>query len=801
MNSDTGRVRKSVRVTGTVQGVGFRPFVYSLAARLGLSGFVGNDAEGVFAEVEGDPAAVGEFLVAVERDAPPLARIDAIVSKTIQPNEIPGFAITASAPGARRTALVSADSAMCADCLAELGDPRDRRYAYPFINCTNCGPRFTIVADVPYDRPNTTMAAFTMCQQCAAEYHDPADRRFHAQPVCCPACGPRLCLRYPDGSVTAAGDPVAAAAAALRDGQVLAVKGLGGYHLAVDARNEEAAAALRARKHREDKPFAVMAAGLAAARQLCEVGDTAAGLLASPRRPIVLMPRRPGTVAVAVAPGNRQLGVMLPYTPLHHLLLEAVARPVVLTSGNISDEPIAYRDEDAFAQLRGIADKFLTHDRAIHIRTDDSVVRVGGGTAGSEPAERGAAGSERTERGAAGSEPAERGAAGSERTERGREMLIRRSRGYVPEPVTVNPRFPRPVLACGAELKNTFCLAKGNRAFVSHHIGDLENAATLRSFTEGIEHFGRLFGIEPEVVAYDLHPEYLSTKYALDLGLDACGVQHHHAHIASCLADNGHDGPVIGVAFDGTGYGTDGTLWGGEFLVADLAGFERAGHLAPVPMPGGAAAIRQPWRMAAAYLRAAFPGGPPPGLDVVKRNERNWAAVTSMAGKGVNAPLSSSAGRLFDAVAALLSVRDTINYEGQAAVELEQLADPGETGSYRAEVTGQGPFCIEGAGLVRAVTGELAEGAPAPLIAARFHNGVAALIEDGCVLAREQHGLDTVALSGGVFQNVIVAERAAARLAARGFRVLTHSRVPCNDGGISLGQAVVAGARDRVLGS
>jgi len=376
-------------------------------------------------------------------------------------------------------------------------------------------------------------------------------------------------------------------------------------------------------------------------------------------------------------------------------------------------------------------------------------------------------------------------------------MLIRRSRGCVPEPVRVPARFPRPVLACGAELKNTFCLAKGDRAFVSHHIGDLENAATLRSFTEGIEHFGRLFGIEPEVVAFDLHPEYLSTKYALDMDLDSCGVQHHHAHIASCLADNGHDGPVIGVAFDGTGYGTDGTLWGGEFLVADLAGFERAGHLRPVPMPGGAAAIRQPWRMAAAYLRAAFPGGPPAGLDVVKRNARNWAAIISLAERGVNAPVSSSAGRLFDAVAALLSVRDTINYEGQAAVELEQLADPGEAGSYWAAVTGQGPFCIEGSDLVRAVAGELAEGTPAPLIAARFHNGIAALIEDGCVLARERHGLDTVALSGGVFQNVLVTERAAVRLAARGFRVLLHSRVPCNDGGISFGQAVVAGARDR----
>ena len=503
-----------------------------------------------------------------------------------------------------------------------------------------------------------------------------------------------------------------------------------------------------------------MASGLAAATELGEVDETAATLLASPRRPIVLLPRRPGAVAAAVAPGNRALGVMLPYTPLHHLLLEAAGGPIVLTSGNLSDEPIAYRDEDAFERLAAIADAFLTHDRAIHIRTDDSVVRVA----------------------------------------RSRGMLIRRSRGYVPEPVTTAHRFPRPVLACGAELKNTFCLAKGDRVFVSHHIGDLGNAATLRSFTEGVEHFGRLFGIEPQVVAYDLHPEYLSTKYALDLDLDSCGVQHHHAHIASCLADNGHEGPVIGVAFDGTGYGTDGTLWGGEFLVADLTGFERAGHLEPVPMPGGAAAIRQPWRMAAAYLRAAFPGGPPAGLDVVKRNERNWAAVTSMAEKGVNAPLSSSAGRLFDAVAALLSVRDAINYEGQAAVELEQLADPSETGSYRAAISDGPSFRIQGASLVQAVTGELTEGVPAPVIAARFHNGIAALIEEGCVLARERHGLAEVALSGGVFQNLLVTERAAARLAARGFRVLLHSRVPCNDGGISLGQAVVAGGRDRAGG-
>jgi hydrogenase maturation protein HypF len=751
---DGNHVRVAVRVEGTVQGVGFRPFVYSLATGLGLGGLVGNDSDGVFAEVEGPPGSVEEFLVALERDAPPLARIERVTTKNIPPSGSASFSISPSAPGTQRNTPVAADSAMCADCLRELTDPADRRYGYPFINCTNCGPRFTIVRDVPYDRAMTTMAAFTMCAQCAAEYRDPADRRFHAQPVCCPACGPLLSLRRPDGSAVP-GEPLASAAALLRQGQVLAVKGLGGYHLAVDAGSESATAALRARKHREDKPFAVMAADLAAARRLCEVDDASAGLLTSPRRPIVLMPRRPAVVASAVAPGNRQLGVMLPYTPLHHLLLQAAAGPVVLTSGNRSDEPIAYHDDDAFTRLAGIADAFLTHDRAIHVRTDDSVVRAF----------------------------------------RGGQTLLRRSRGYVPEPVPV--QVPRPVLACGAELKNTFCLAKEGRAVISHHIGDLENAETLRSFTEGIAHFAQLFDIEPQVVAYDLHPEYLSTKYALDLDLPHCGVQHHHAHIASCLADNGEAGPVIGVAFDGTGYGTDGTLWGGEFLVAALVGFQRGGHLAPVPMPGGAAAIKQPWRMAAAYLAAAYPGGPPDGLGVVARNERHWPAVTTLARKGINAPLTSSAGRLFDAVAALVGVRDTINYEGQAAVELEQLADPGETGSYRAGVAAREPFCIEGADLVRAVTDDLRGGAAAPVVAARFHNGVAALVEDGCVLLRERTGLGTVALSGGVFQNLILAHRVTARLEARGFRVLAHSRVPCNDGGISLGQAAVAGARDR----
>jgi hydrogenase maturation protein HypF len=788
-------VRTAVRVEGIVQGVGFRPFVYALAARLGLAGLVGNDVDGVFAEVEGSPAATAEFLRALTRDAPPLARVERVTAAAMAPTGAAAFEIVASEPAGRRRTLIAADSATCADCLRELADPADRRFRYPFINCTNCGPRFTIVKDVPYDRPLTTMAGFPLCERCAAEYHDPANRRFHAQPLCCPACGPQLTLltapvpprsTIPPPSGQAA---LGLAARLLREGRIVAVKGLGGYHLAADATNEEAVAALRARKHREDKPFAVMTADLAAARRLGRVDDAEAALLTSPARPIVLLARHPGAeVAASAAPGSRQLGIMLPYTPLHHLLLAAVGRPLVLTSGNVSDEPIAYRDEDALARLGAIADAFLTHDRDIYVRTDDSVARVVGG----------------------------------------RPLLIRRSRGYAPEPVTLRGAslagFPRPVLACGAELKNTFCLAKDQHAFVSHHIGDLENAETLRSFTEGIEHFSRLFDIIPQVVAYDLHPEYLSTKYALDLdGVDLVGVQHHHAHIASCLADNGADyrtgGPVIGVAFDGTGYGLDGTLWGGEFLIATLTDFVRAGHLTPVPLPGGAAAVRQPWRMAAAYLDAAHPDAarpdaagldvtrpdaaslPMPGLDgarlpVARRNAARWDTIVAMARRRVNAPLTSSAGRLFDAAAAILDVRDEISYEGQAAIELEQLADLRETGAYHAGIKASEPFRANGADLIAAAAEDLAAGVPRQIIAARFHHGLAALIQDGCVLLRERHGLNTVALSGGVFQNLFLLRQAVTRLEAQGFTVLTHSRVPCNDGGISLGQAVVAAARD-----
>jgi hydrogenase maturation protein HypF len=754
--------RTRVRVEGIVQGVGFRPFVHALAGRMGLAGLVGNDAGGVFVEVEGASETVERFLEALAAEAPPLAVIERVTATPLAPTGISGFAIAPSQAGGERQALVSPDTATCADCLAELADPADRRHRYPFINCTNCGPRFTIVRDVPYDRPATTMASFAMCADCAREYHDPGDRRFHAQPVCCPACGPSLALLDRDGTA-ADGDPLAEAAARLRDGAVVAVKGLGGYHLAADAASEPAVAALRARKHREDKPFAVMVADLAGARRLCLVDPAEEAMLASPRRPIVLLRRRPEEgVAASVAPGNRSLGVMLPYTPLHHLLLAEVGRPIVLTSGNVSDEPIAYLDGEAVERLGGIADWFLVHDRPIHVRADDSVVRAF----------------------------------------RGRELPLRRSRGFAPQPLGLPWPFPRHVLACGAELKHTFCLAKGGHAFVSHHIGDLENYETFRSFTEGVGHFRRLFAVRPEVVAHDLHPEYLSTKYALELdGVELEGVQHHHAHVAACLADNGEPGPVIGVAYDGLGYGADGTIWGGELLVADLVGFRRAGHLEVVPMPGGAAAIREPWRMAAAWLQAAFGGRVPEGLAVVGRNRDRWEQVAALARSGTASVATSSAGRLFDAVSAILGVRDAVNYEGQAAVELEQLADPAEGAAYPARVGGAAtdgaPLLVAGSDLVGAVVEDLASGVPAPLIAARFHNGLADATVAACRAVRDATGLGAVALSGGVFQNLLLLERTVARLELHGFRVLVHSRVPPNDAGISLGQAAVAGARAR----
>jgi hydrogenase maturation protein HypF len=756
-------VRLAVRIHGVVQGVGFRPFVHALATRLGLSGHVGNDAAGVFVEVEGSPSATVQFLSAVHIEAPPLAVVEHVDSSQIDPVGSTHFEILPSRSSASVNALVSADTTTCAACLAELWDPADRRHRYPFVNCTNCGPRFTIVRGVPYDRALTTMSAFPMCPACAREYADPSDRRFHAEPVCCPACGPRLTLHSEGGPDTARA--MESAVDRLRTGEVLAVKGLGGYHLAVDATNEEAARTLRARKHREDKPFAVMVPDLATARRLCEVDGVAEHLLADQRRPIVLLPKlSTSPVAYSVAPGNRRLGLMLPYTPLHHLLLADLGIPIVLTSGNLSDEPIVYRDDEARERLGRITDAFLTHDRPIHIRTDDSVVRPF----------------------------------------RGREQLQRRSRGYVPGPVTMRDEFPLSVLACGAELKNTFCLGRGRHAFPSHHIGDLENYETMQSFTRGVQHFQQLLGIRPEAVAHDLHPEYLSTKYAHDLAddqdLHLVGVQHHHAHIASCLADNLESGPVIGVAFDGLGFGTDGTIWGGEFLLADLGGFRRVAHLAPVPMPGGATAIKQPWRMAVAYLEAAGCSDVADDLAVAQRHGPRWSEVVALTRSGLGSPTTSSAGRLFDAVAALLDVRDTVNYEGQAAIELEQCADPRETGTYDVAISDGDPLVVQAADLVRDCLHDRRSGIARETVAARFHNAVVDVVVRTCLTLQRSTGVGTVALSGGVFQNLLLLERVVRALEEHGLRVLTHSRVPTNDGGVSLGQAAVAGAQLRELG-
>ncbi|MGI8535576.1 MAG: carbamoyltransferase HypF [Mycobacteriales bacterium] len=747
-------LRIRAHVSGLVQGVGFRPFVWREASTRGLSGWVGNDAAGVVLEAEGDADEVHSLLQALH-SPPPLARVDEVRSEWLAPTGAGGFEVRSSATGGARLALVSPDTATCGDCLRELHDPADRRFGHPFVNCTSCGPRYTIVQAVPYDRSRTTMAGFPLCVACRAEYEDPADRRFHAEPVCCPDCGPRLRLLDRSGREQA-GDAVAGTVALLRDGAIVAVKGVGGYHLAVDAQQEEAVAGLRRRKHREDRPFALVVAGVDAARELCEIGAVELALLTSAARPIVLLRRRvDAPVAPSVAPDSPSLGLMLPYTPLHTLLLEAHAGPLVLTSGNLSDEPIAFADADAASRLSGIADGFLLHDRAIRTRVDDSVVKV----------------------------------------VRGRMLPVRRSRGYVPNPVVLPLESPAPVLACGSALKNTFCLTRGRHAFVSHHVGDLDDYATMRSYRDGIAHLTRLLDVDPTVVAHDLHPDYPSTRYALDLpDVELIGVQHHHAHIASCLADNGVSGPVIGVAFDGVGLGTDGTAWGGEFLLADLAGFSRAAHLAEVVMPGGDAAARQPWRMAAAHLDAAYDGDLPPGLAVAIRQGRRWEQVLSVARAGVNAPLTSSAGRLFDAVSSLLGVRDVITYEGQAAIELEHVADSAETGSYLVPVSADPVARVEVAYLIRAVTEDLATGTAVPVIAARFHNALADLVLTVCRRLRELSGRSTVALSGGVFQNALLLSGCLDRLEGAGFEVLTHRQVPPNDGGISLGQAAVASA-------
>ncbi|HUA48117.1 MAG TPA: carbamoyltransferase HypF [Solirubrobacteraceae bacterium] len=748
--------RARVRVTGTVQGVGFRPYVYRLAGELSLGGFVLNDAHGVLIEVEGSATGVDRFLERLPSEAPPLAVLEQVLVEEGSPSGDVAFAIHESVGEGVPDAPVTPDTATCADCLRELFDPSDRRFRYPFINCTNCGPRFTIVRGVPYDRPLTTMAGFTMCPACLAEYEDPSDRRFHAQPNACPVCGPSLWLIGVDGE--GGWDPIQSTASAIQDGAIVAVKGVGGYHLACRADDERAVGALRARKHREDKPFALMAPSVTVAESLVSLEGPGRALLTSPARPIVLAPRLPDApVAASVAPGAPELGVMLPYSPLHHLLLADAGTTLVLTSGNVSDEPIAYRDDDALARLKDIADLFLVHDRPIETRTDDSVARA---------------------------------------TPRG--TVLRRSRGYVPAAIPLpGPGAARAVLACGAELKNTFCLAKGKRAWVSHHIGDLENYETLRSFTDGIEHYARLFAVAPEVVAHDLHPEYLSTKYALELDdVDLVGVQHHHAHLAACLAEHGEPGPAIGAIFDGTGYGLDGTVWGGELLLGDAGAFRRVGMLRPVLLPGGAQAIRQPWRMACAWLSEALDRDPAIPATLSRRvDPRAWAQVSGLIRTGGVSPATSSMGRLFDAVAALAGIRSEVNYEGQAAVELEAAADPSERGTYPIGFSEpDGLLVIDPRETITAVAADVARGEHAGAIASRFHRAIVAATVQACAHLATVHATHIAVLSGGVFQNRLLLDSISGGLAATGLRVLVPERLPVNDGGISYGQAAVAAA-------
>jgi hydrogenase maturation protein HypF len=748
------RARMRVRVEGAVQGVGFRPFVYRLAGLHDLAGWVLNDERGVLLEVEGKPVALSLFLERLSDEAPPLAAVERVATEELPPRGDQGFEILASRTRGSPDALVSPDSATCADCLRELFDPADRRYRYPFINCTNCGPRFTIVRGVPYDRPLTTMAGFEMCAACRVEYEDPGDRRFHAQPNACPQCGPSVRLLDARGA-----DALSAAGVALREGRILAVKGLGGYHLACDAANEEAVSALRSRKHREDKPFALMARDLGAARALVELSGAEEDLLEGRERPIVVARRRrDAEVARSVAPLSPDLGVMLPYSPLHHLLLDEAGRTLVMTSGNVSDEPIAYEDDDALGRLGAIADLFLVHDRPIHMRTDDSVVR----------------------------------SLGSRRV----PLMLRRSRGYVPESLVLPVETTRPLLACGAELKSTFCVARGPRAWVSHHIGDLENWETLSSFRSGVEHFERLFAVTPELVAHDMHPNYLSTQYALEReGVQVVAVQHHHAHLAACLAEHGERGPAVGAIYDGTGYGPDQTVWGGELLIGGLEDYERAGRLWPVKLPGGARAIREPWRMACAWLAAATQQDEPalPASLRATVDPERWRQVAELVRTGVASPQTTSMGRLFDAVSALCGIRPTVNYEGQAATELEAIADPAARESYPLHVSPEGG--LDARPTVLAVLEDVAAGITPGLVSARFHNAIALATAEGCIALARRHGLDTAVLSGGVFQNRLLLERTVERLGDSGLGVLVPERLPPNDGGISFGQAAVAAAR------
>ncbi|MBW2061439.1 MAG: carbamoyltransferase HypF [Deltaproteobacteria bacterium] len=757
-----GLKKAQVSVRGIVQGVGFRPFVYQLAVKHDLKGWVCNTSGDVRIEVEGSGEAIERFLAGLKTEAPPVAQIEKVAFHFSAPSGYYRFVIRDSRAEAGGYQLISPDIATCPFCQAEIFDSRDRHFRYPFTNCTNCGPRFTIIEDIPYDRVNTTMHRFKMCLECQREYENPLDRRFHAQPNACPNCGPRLELTDRAGLTISSYDPIVDAARLIKQGNILAVKGLGGFLLACDATDENAVQLLRQRKRRPFKPLAVMMSNLDEIKRYCFVSGEEEALLTSPASPIVLLKHRHTRfISPMVAPNNNYLGVMVPYTPLHHLLMREVGLPLVMTSGNISEEPIAKDNDESLQKLGKIADYFLLHDRDIHARYDDSVTMI----------------------------------------EQGRLKMIRRARGYAPDPIRL-PFKAKEVLACGAELKNTFCLTRDEYAFLSQHLGDMDSFEVLSHFENTIELYKKLFRLEPKIVAYDQHPDYLSTRYAFQLkelrnNLMMVPVQHHHAHIVSCMAENNIKPPVLGVAFDGTGYGTDGRIWGGEFLLADYGNFRRMGHLEYVPMPGGAEAVRKPFRMAISYLLTLL------GEDALNQKLAFLSPLKSLEidlikkqiEKAVNSPMTSSSGRLFDGVSALIGVRDRVDYEAQASIELEMVASEeiARSERYLFEINERnGLMVVRLRELFKGILSDLAQGLSQAEISARFHNTMAWMVVEMCQILAQRAGVNQVALSGGVFQNRLFSMLTRRYLEEAGLTVFTHQEVPCNDGGVSLGQAVAA---------
>lgn len=735
-------IRQRLFVRGIVQGVGFRPFVYGLARQHQLSGFVGNNSSGVFIEIEGDTESVVKFRQELTKTPPPLAHIEDITINDIPLQHSHDFVIVVSQAQDGASTLISPDLCVCDDCLHEMQDPTDRRHHYPFINCTNCGPRFTIIKDVPYDRPLTTMVDFPMCAACLVEYHDPLDRRFHAQPNACPECGPQVQFVASDGTQSQRDTALEAAIAALHTGQIVAVKGLGGFHLACDAQNEAAIHILRKRKGRPSKPFAIMVPSLDAARDIAEIDESEARLLSSRERPIVLLKKKVGILPESIAPGNQFVGVMLPYTPLHDMLVQ---RPLVMTSGNYSHEPIIKDNDDALQKLRPLADGFLLHNRDIHVHCDDSVVRVFDGAA----------------------------------------YPIRRSRGYAPFPVKLPFDVP-PLLAVGGERKSTFCLTKNNHAFMSQHIGDMENLETLQAFERAYEHMRAIFRIEPHAIVCDMHPTYLSSqwakRYATTKGLPVLEVQHHHAHIAAVMAEHQLQEPVIGFSYDGTGYGDDGNIWGGEVFIADYRSYERVSHLPYMPIAGGDTSVKNPYRLALSYLWAcgiAWDEALPPVQFASVQEKR---ILQQQLERNLNVVQTSSMGRFFDAVAALIGIRQQIGYEAQAAIELETLAADVED-SYSFE---------NFHGFFNELLNDLKNMTSIAKIAGKFHNMIAANILTLSIRLRATYGISKIALSGGVFQNITLLEKTIRLLHANQFEAFTHRRVPANDGGLALGQAIIA---------